>query len=137
LLSRISRTQGNDTIIGGSASDVLIGDYGRIQWADESNIIVATAGLGGYGDATDDLERSIFSIEVVYPSAERNNYDSGIDVLYGNGERDVLIGGSGLGGEFSFRRGRLISIQFLLISIHLSQTSSMETMVLILSLLIS
>jgi Ca2+-binding RTX toxin-like protein len=102
LPSLISRTQGNDTIIGGSASDVLIGDYGRIQWADESNTIVAVQGLGGYGDATDDLERSIFSIEAVYPSAEINNYDSGIDVLYGNGERDVLIGGSGLGGEFSF-----------------------------------
>jgi Ca2+-binding RTX toxin-like protein len=95
-----SFSQGNDTISGGSASDVIIGDYGRIQWVDESNTIVAIAGLGGYGDATDDIERSIYSIEVVHPPAETDNLDSGSDILYGNGERDVLIGGSGLVGEF-------------------------------------
>lgn len=93
------KSQGNDVLTGGSAADVLIGDYGRVHWINDSNATVAIVGLGGYGDLTDDVERSIHSIIAVYPSVEVNYYDSGNDRISGGEERDVIVGGSG-SGEF-------------------------------------
>lgn len=70
-----------------------------MHWINDSNATVAIVGLGGYGDLTDDVERSIHSIIAVYPSLEVNYYDSGNDRISGGEERDVIVGGSG-SGEF-------------------------------------
>jgi hypothetical protein len=78
----------------------LIGDYGRVLWTDEDDNYVAAAGSGGYQDFTENIERNISSIESVYPLMIYDNVDSGNDTIYGNGERDVIIGGGGLLGEF-------------------------------------
>ena len=91
--------QGADTIHGGRGEDILIGDYGRISWINEDGNEVARSGGGGYGDYTDGVLRSIFKVEVVYPRSTVNNFDSGDDVIYGNGARDVIFGCGGDYGE--------------------------------------
>ena len=91
---------GDDTLYGGTNENVLIGDYGQIQWVDESGNIVARQGGGGYGDFTDNTLRNIYLVESLYPplithGVPTNSFDSGSDIIHGNKNRDIIFGSGG------------------------------------------
>ena len=73
----------------------MIGDYGQVQWRDESGSLVARQGGGGYGDFTDKTVRNIHLVESLYPPLVINNFDSGSDIIHGNGARDIIFGSGG------------------------------------------
>ena len=87
--------KGDDTLYGGVNENVLIGDYGQVLWRDESGTIVARQGGGGYGDFTDKTVRNFHFVESLYPPLVTNNFDSGSDIIHGNGARDVIFGSGG------------------------------------------
>lgn len=80
---------GNDELDGGKAEDVLIGDFGRVFWSNETGAEVARAGGGGYGDFTDGMVRQIRQIVAV------DGGDSGNDIIYGHEGRDAIFGCGG------------------------------------------
>jgi hypothetical protein len=97
---------GDDTLSGGVNENILIGDYGQILWRDESGVTVARHGGGGYGDFTDNTLRHPHLIESLYPPlitnyVPTNSFDSGSDIIHGNGERDIIFGSGGALGEIS------------------------------------
>jgi RTX calcium-binding nonapeptide repeat (4 copies) len=80
---------GNDNIIGGQASDIILGDFGRVQYADPmTGQIIASLGAGGRGDFT--------SSQVVVPAwiYSRDRTLGGNDTIQGDAGQDVLIGGA-------------------------------------------
>ena len=79
---------GADNITGGTAEDILIGDFGLVTWVDSLlNDVVAVAGGGGYGDYTDGVHRSVYNVESMYFEGGGN------DTILGGKSRDVIIGG--------------------------------------------
>ena len=86
---------GNDLLYGGLGENVMIGDYGILQWRDEFGNIVARQGGAGYGDFTDDTVRNLHHIEALYPPLIQNNFDSGNDIIHGNKNRDIIFGCGG------------------------------------------
>ena len=81
---------GADTLTGGTGSDIVIGDYGRVSWIDSSDgTVAATTGRGGYNDFTDGIIRTVSIIE-------SNAYEEG-------GEDEIVLGEGdnvGIGGAF-------------------------------------
>jgi Ca2+-binding RTX toxin-like protein len=88
---------GDDTIRGGSANDIIAGDFARVQYTDVANtMLIAQFGYGGRGD--------IFSDQVLDPRwvytfvrdiNVRDINTAGQDTIYGNAGEDILIGGAG------------------------------------------
>ena len=93
---------GSDTLVGGSGDDVLIGDFGRVEWKSGDNIS-AISGGGGYGDFTDGVIRNISEIYSVAADEGGNDKlnmgdgdDVGIggyldDTINGNDGRDIIV----------------------------------------------
>lgn len=95
---------GSDSLFGGSneAGDVLIGDFGRVEWK-SNGTIVASAGGRGYGDFTDGFIRNISEIYSVRVDEGGNDTmwlgdgdDVGIggvldDTIYGEDGRDIIV----------------------------------------------
>ncbi|CAB9505197.1 Kringle domain [Seminavis robusta] len=80
---------GDDVLVSGSGSDILIGDYGRVIWTSNdgtNTTAVASAGAGGYGDFTDGVVRTVSEIVTVAPG------EGGSDTLIMNDGDDVGIG---------------------------------------------
>ena len=103
---------GDDELYGGSGSDVLIGDYGRVMWKEYDNIfdrdgrvdvedgpIVAQAGGGGWGDTTDGVIRYIAEIRSVDVEESGGNdfisMGEGDNVGIGGQHNDTIIAGAG------------------------------------------
>ena len=79
---------GNDDIIAGQNEDIVFGDLGRVQYVVDSNV-VATLGFGGRGD--------VLSSQVFDPAwvISRDLNLGGVDILEGQADDDILIGGAG------------------------------------------
>jgi hypothetical protein len=86
---------GNDTLYGGRNRDVLFGDYGEVAWYNYDGKMVASVGGGGYGDFTDGEVRQISRVRGMFPPVNMNFMDSGNDIIIGNEDHDVIIGGGG------------------------------------------
>ena len=118
---------GDDQLTGGSADDVVFGDYGRVLWREYDNIfnldgaeepnhkearIVAQAGGGGWGDVTDGIVRNIADIV----SSDMPD-DGGSDIIELGEGNNVGIGGpfedelvSGSGIDILVRRFGLLLV---------------------------
>ena len=81
---------GVDTLTGGSGSDIVIGDYGRVSWttSNYSDEVVATTGGGGYNDFTDGVIRTASIIKSFAASEGGNDV-----IVLGEGD-NVGIGGA-------------------------------------------
>lgn len=82
---------GDDTVTGGTNKDVIFGDFGRVQYIDptDPSKILAVHGFGGRGDriSSDEIVPGwIFSRDLTL---------GGVDILQGNADEDILIGGTG------------------------------------------
>jgi hypothetical protein len=87
---------GADTITGGTAGDLIFGDFGRTQYVatltgPSAGVMVATHGFGGRGDRISDA--------VVDPrwAISRHLTFGARDVIQGGAGEDVLVGGAGRG----------------------------------------
>ena len=103
---------GDDELYGGSGSDVIIGDYGRVIWKEYDNIfdadgiadledgpMVAQAGGGGWGDMTDGVIRYIAEIRSVdveeFGGNDFISMGEGDNVGIGGQHNDTIVGGAG------------------------------------------
>lgn len=86
--------QGDDSITGGSADDILFGDRGRMVSFDyvggvATGTIVEQQGGGGPGDVADGLLRypdMVFSVDTTV---------GGNDTIFGLGGNNIMVGGAG------------------------------------------
>lgn len=95
---------GDDSLVGGSGNDVLIGDYGRVVWRSSDNIfnpdgvIESIAGQGGFGDYTDGVIREITDVYSVSTALGGNDHltmGAGDDVGIGGAFDDSVRGDAG------------------------------------------
>ena len=93
---------GDDTLMGGSGSDIIIGDYARITWASgkasNNTEVFATTGRGGYNDFTDGIIRNVTTIISVATDEGGNdkiNLGDGTNVGIGGAESDTITSGTG------------------------------------------
>jgi len=80
---------GSDNIIAGQARDIVIGDFGRVQYLQGSNELDTVLGFGGRGDKISSLilePDHVFTTDVNL---------GGNDSLSGKQDGDLLIGGTG------------------------------------------
>lgn len=82
---------GDDTITGGTNKDVIFGDFGRVQYISPTDAtkILAVHGFGGRGDriSSDEIAPGwIYSRDLTL---------GGVDIVQGNADEDILIGGTG------------------------------------------
>ena len=91
---------GNDTITGGTSSDVILGDLGVVQYVlpGSPDTLVAQFGFGGRSDVIDALlpgsdSPPIYDPRWIYTRAQDFTI-GGNDTIYGIGGEDVLIGGA-------------------------------------------
>src|SRR5204863_3464905 len=80
---------GNDSITGGSGNDVILSDFGRVQYVDPATgQIIASLGAGGHGDST--------SSQIVDPTwiYSRDLTLGGNDTVQGGAGQDILVGGA-------------------------------------------
>ncbi len=80
---------GDDDIIAGKNEDVVFGDFGRVQYLDGEGELVAVFGFGGRGD--------MISSQIIDPTwvISRDLNLGGVDILEGQEDDDILIGGPG------------------------------------------
>src|SRR5581483_1821087 len=81
---------GNDTLEGGSANDVILGDLGHVQYVDLAGNRVADFGFGGRGDVISDKVVDPRWVFTYMPDMALG----GTDTLFGNAGEDILIGGA-------------------------------------------
>src|SRR5712691_3465996 len=82
---------GQDWISGGQGRDIIFGDFGRVQYTDNSGALIAQFGYGGRGDV---ISEQVLDPRWVYTFVPDLNV-GGNDTIYGNGGEDILIGGAG------------------------------------------
>jgi len=80
---------GDDDIIAGQNEDVVFGDFGRVQYLDGEGELVAVFGFGSRDD--------MISSEIIDPTwvISRDLNLGGVDILEGQADDDILIGGAG------------------------------------------
>ncbi len=89
---------GDDTITGGQAGDIIFGDRGRVHYADDNGEVVAVLGGGGPGDRTDGVIRpasAIFSVDHAVGGANAITGGEGDDVIVGGPGSDAIDAGEG------------------------------------------
>jgi len=86
---------GQDWISGGQGRDIILGDFGRVQYTDPtSGLLIAQFGYGGRGDMISDHADQVVDPRWVYSFFPDLNV-GGNDTIYGNGGEDILVGGAG------------------------------------------
>jgi Ca2+-binding RTX toxin-like protein len=92
---------GNDEITGGSAADLIFGDFGRVHFFDETTgELISVLGFGGRGDT---ISSAIVSAKLAFTPDTLTTDGTqdpllrnlgGADILRGGPDQDVLIGGA-------------------------------------------
>jgi Ca2+-binding RTX toxin-like protein len=88
--------QDGDTIVSGSAEDIVFGDRGRVYYFDDSGELVTVFGQGGPGDITDGVAREpvrIFTVDAVIGGDDTVTANDGDDIVFGGINRDTIHGG--------------------------------------------
>ncbi|HAM72131.1 MAG TPA: hypothetical protein DCM86_10855, partial [Verrucomicrobiales bacterium] len=88
--------QGKDDITGGSGSDILFGDRGRVESVDALGRVVQLLGFGGIGDITDGISHLVTTVINRDPSVGSNDYLNGGPNTPGT--QDLVFGGANGGG---------------------------------------
>ncbi len=89
--------QGNDSITGGHAADIIFGDRGTVTYSEGING-VGVLGNGGPGDRTDGVERLRSLIATTFPGIGGNDTihaGDGNNVVLGGHGADTIVAGSG------------------------------------------
>ncbi|MGP0628314.1 LEPR-XLL domain-containing protein [Nitrospina sp. 32_T5] len=86
---------GNDTILSGSADDIIFGDFGRVIYTNALGGVVAVHGFGGRGDrvSSDILPPSLmFSLHRDLGGSDTISGRAGGDEIFGGNSGDTLYG---------------------------------------------
>jgi Ca2+-binding RTX toxin-like protein len=81
---------GNDNITGSQGNNIILGDFGRVQYLDPATgAVLASLGAGGHGDFT--------TSQIVDPTwiYSRDKTIGGNDMVLGGSGEDILVGGAG------------------------------------------